>query len=484
MLDEMLDYLENVRARPVWQPVPNSIKALLASSLPVSPTPAPLVYGEFKEQILPYPTGNIHPRFWGWVMGTGSPLAMLADMLASGMNSHVAGYDQAATLVETQILRWLAELLAFPVEASGILTSGGTVANIIGVTVARNVNAGFNVRKDGLQGQTGERPELVVYCSSETHSWAQKAVELLGLGDHSLRRVGVDSQYKMDLSGLMAAIRTDRASGRKPICVIGTAGTVNTGAVDDLRGIAEICRHEGIWFHVDGAFGALAKLAPAFSQLVDGIELADSLAFDLHKWMYMPFEAGCVLIKDQKAHQRAFSLTPSYLSALNRGIAPAPLEFASRGLDLSRGFKALKIWFSLKVHGTALFGRLIEQNIRQAHYLKELIESNPHLELLAPVELNVVCFRFKAAAAEGAEESFMDRLNTEILLRIQESGKAVPSGTRIQGKFTIRVAITNHRSRRSDFELLAKLVVQTGRQILADPAFNEGNELCKKNHCQ
>ena len=449
MLDDMFQYLETVRERPVWKPVPADVRARLQSPLPTAERPASAVYDDFRELILPYPTGNIHPRFWGWVMGTGSPLAMLADMLASGMNSHVAGYDQSASLVEDQVLRWFAELLGFPETTSGILTSGGTVANLIALTVARNIRAGYDVRKRGVQ------QGLVVYCSTETHSWAQKGVELLGLGSESLRKIAVDENFEIRLHDLHRAIESDRNAGRTPICVIGTAGTVNTGATDDLRALAKICAEEKLWFHVDGAFGALARLAPKHRAIADGIELADSIAFDLHKWMYMPFEAGCVLIRDAEAHRSVFALTPSYLTALDRGIAAKPLEFAARGIDLSRGFKALKIWFSLKVHGVDLFGQLIDQNIEQAAYLRERIERENALELMAPVPLNVVCFRYRAS----------DAINQEIVLRLQESGVAVPSSTMIDGRFAIRVANTNHRSRREDFDLLIDEVLRIGREL-------------------
>jgi aromatic-L-amino-acid decarboxylase len=460
MLDDMMDYLSSVRERPVWQPVPAEVKSRFSLPLPLEPSGLESVYEDFKHQILPYPTGNIHPRFWGWVMGTGTPLAMLAEMLAAGMNSWVGGFDQSATLVEEQVLSWLKEVLGFPEESSGVLTSGCTVANIIGLTVARHAKASFDVRKQGLQNH--DHAPMVVYCSSEAHSWAQKAVELLGLGDESLRRVLVDSSFRIEISALRAAIRSDRKDGKAPFCVIGTAGTVNTGAVDPLRELAALCREEQLWFHIDGAFGALARLSPKGRNKITGLDLADSIAFDLHKWMYMPFEAGCVLVRDREAHRNAFALTPNYLSPQGRGLAPQAPEFADRGIDLARNFKALKIWFSIRTHGTLKFGRLIEQNIEQAHYLAALIEKEPHLELLAPVELNVVCFRFNRGFSD---ESELDRINEAILTRIQESGVAVPSGTRLSGRFAIRVAVTNHRSKKADFKLLANQVLRLGSDL-------------------
>jgi aromatic-L-amino-acid decarboxylase len=461
MLDDMLDYLRDVRERPVWQPPTADARAIIAGPLPRDPSPAASVYEDFREAILPFPTGNTHPRFWGWVMGTGTPFAMLADMLASGMNAHVAGYDQSASLVERQVLDWLKELLGFPATAGGLLVGGGTMANLVGVVTARHARAGFDIRADGLQG---DRPPLVLYASTETHSWVQKAAELLGIGTANLRRIGMDADFRINLPALRAAIAGDRAAGRRPFCVVGTAGTVNTGATDDLVALRAICDEENLWFHVDGAFGALAALSPAHRDLVAGLELADSLAFDLHKWMYLPFEAGCVFVRDAAAQRAAFTLTPSYLQPVGRGPAARPMEFADIGLDLSRGFRALRVWMSLRHHGSDAFGRLIGQNIEQARYLAELVRAEPELELLAPVAMNVVCFRYVPTGSR-VERGDLDALNTEVLLRIQESGVAVPSSTLIGGRFAIRVAITNHRSRRGDFALLISEVLEHGRTV-------------------
>jgi aromatic-L-amino-acid decarboxylase len=468
MLDDMMDYLSSVRERPAWQAVPAEVKQSLSGPVPYQPCALESVYSDFKRQILPYPTGNIHPRFWGWVMGTGTPVAMLAEMLAAGMNSWVGGFDQSATLVEEQVLSWLTDMLGFPQGTSGVLTSGCTVANIIGLAVARHAKAPFDVRKEGLQNHT--HAPLVIYCSSEMHSWAQKAVELMGLGDDCLRRIAVDASFRMEISALRAAIQADRKNGKTPFCVIGTAGTVNTGTVDPLLELAAICREGELWFHIDGAFGALVALSPKWRTKVTGLQLADSLAFDLHKWMYIPFEAGCVLVRDREAHRNAFQVTPSYLGSQGRGVAPRAPEFAALGIDLARNFKALKIWFSLKTHGTLKYGRLIEQNIEQTHHLAGLIKKNPRLQLLAPVELNVVCFRYNPGLSD---ESNLDRMNEEILIRIQESGVAVPSGTRVSGHFAIRVAVTNHRSTRADFRLLVNHVLKLGSDLQKEDRVNQ-----------
>jgi aromatic-L-amino-acid/L-tryptophan decarboxylase len=462
MLDDMLDYLMSLRDRAAWQPMPHEVRTSFARQLPIEGQGADSVYDEFLGTVLPYTNGNRHPRFFGWVQGTGTPLAMMADMLASGMNPHMAGFDQAPALVEKQVLAWLTELMGMPPESSGILLSGGTMANITGLVVARHAGAGFDVRLEGLQG--AERPRLLVYGSDETHRWVISAVELLGLGSSAFRRVAVDEQFRINPVELHAMISKDRAAGHRPFCVIGNAGTINNGAVDDLQAVAEICREENLWFHVDGAFGAWARLVPDLKPLVAGLELADSLAFDLHKWMYLPFEIACVLVRDAKVHRDAFAHGASYIAEINRGVIAGGLPFAERGVELTRGFKALKAWMSLKAHGIERFSRLIEQNVRQARYLEGLVNDHPELELLAPVPLNVVCFRFHA----GIGESDLDRLNEEIMIRVQESGVAVPSSTRIRGAFALRVAITNHRSRREDFDILAAAVVDHGRQILRE----------------
>jgi len=463
MLDDMLDHLSTLRDKPAWRPVPDNVRDHLKEPLPKEPHDAAAVYQEFAHNVLPYTNGNRHPRFWGWVQGNGTPLGMLADMLASGMNPHMGGFDQAPALVESQVLAWLTELMGMPPETSGLLVGGGTMANINGLVVARHAKAGFDVRELGLQG--GGHPMLTLYGSTETHGWAQKAAELTGLGNRAFRRVAVDHEFRIDLGALRRTVDADRGAGHRPFCVIGNAGTVNTGAIDDLVALAQFCREEGLWFHVDGAFGALARIAPSLAPLVRGVEHADSLAFDLHKWMYLPFEAACVLVRDAKAHTDAFSLTPSYLAETSRGVIAGGLPFVDRGLALTRSFRALKIWMSLKTHGVNAFSRLIEQNVNQARYCVSLIESHADLELLAPAPLNIVCFRF---APKDAPCEDLNRINEEILLRVQESGLAVPSSTRIGDAFALRIAITNHRSKREDFDLFMKAVSRIGREVVSE----------------
>jgi glutamate/tyrosine decarboxylase-like PLP-dependent enzyme len=460
MLDDMLDYLQTVRERPAWQRPPEAARAGLRQPLPIEPQGAAQAYADFKAHVLPYPMGNIHPRFWGWVIGTGTPLGMLAEMLAAGMNPNVGGGDHAAVYVEEQVLDWCKAMVGYPSEASGLLVSGGSMANLVGLAVGRNSNAGFDVRREGVAAAPPGR--LVLYGSTEMHSSLQKSAELLGLGDEALRRIPVNAAYEMDVAALEAAIAADRAAGHRPFCVIGTAGTVNTGAIDDLSALAAVCEREGLWFHVDGAFGAVAALAPEVRPRLAGMARADSLAFDLHKWLYVNYEAGCVLVRDAQAHLQAFTVTPTYLSHATRGLAAGEVWFSDYGLQLSRNFKALKIWLSLKEHGAAKYARLVQQNLAQAQHLAARVDAAPDLERLAPVPLNIVCLRYNPG---GIEEAALNALNQELVIRLHESGVAVPSYTVLAGRYALRVAITNHRSRREDFDLLVEAVQTLGAQL-------------------
>jgi len=463
MLDDMLDYMKTVRDRPAWQHAPDQVKAHFNKPLPRDPQPPEKIYKEFVEKVLPYPVGNIHPRFWGLVVGSGTVMGAFAELLAASMNTNTGGGDNhSAVYVEKQVIDWIKEMLGFPASASGVLTSGCSAANIIGLTVARNTKAGYDLRRKGIQVTPHK---MLLYASQEIHSSIQKAVELLGLGSEALRLVPVNDYFQIDLQALKATITKDRENGHMPFCVVGAAGTTNTGGIDDLDALADICQQENLWFHVDGAFGAWAALAPGARNKVAGMERADSLALDLHKWMYMPYEIGCILVRHEEHHRRAFSLTPDYLvhGEGGRDLMGGDLPwFSDYGFQLSRGFRALKAWMSLKEHGSRKYGRLIQQNIDQVCYLAELINARPELELSASVTLNVVCFRY---ITPDLDDTALDELNKQIVIELQEQGIAMPSGTIVKGKYVIRVANTNHRSRREDFDVLVRDVIRIGKEL-------------------
>ncbi|MFN2212196.1 MAG: pyridoxal phosphate-dependent decarboxylase family protein [Anaerolineales bacterium] len=470
MVDDMLDYLETLAERPAWQPAPEQVKAHFNTTVPREGQDREEIYQEFLDLVQPYPIGNLHPRFWGWVFGTGTVMGALAEFLVGIMNTNAGDIDHhSANHVEKQVLNWIKEMIGYPAGASGLLTSGCSAANLVGLTVARNAMAGFNLRELGIHA--GGR-QMVLYASQEIHSSIQKAVEILGLGKDALRRVPVNENFEIDLGVLQETITNDRQQGMQPFCVVGAAGTVNTGAVDDLHSLADLCAQEHLWLHVDAAFGAWTALAPDYRHLVRGLEKADSLALDLHKWMYMQYEIGCILVRHPEQHKESFFLRPDYLARVEggKGMTGGDLPWLTDyGYQLSRRFNALKAWMSIKEHGSLKFGRLIQQNIDQAHYLAELVEQHPSLELMAPVTLNVVCFRFTQPSYSDHE---LDVLNQKILVELQEGGLAVLSGTRIHGKFVLHMAHTNHRTRWEDIDILVNEVVRLGQLLNASEVNN------------
>lgn len=458
IVEDAVAYLKDVRDRPVWRQVPVEVRAFFSAPLPRSPAPIADVYGDVARNVMAYPMGNIHPRFWSWYMGSSNFTGALGDFLAAIQGSNLGGGNHAAGLMDSQVVDWCKEMVGFPASASGTLVSGGSMANLIGLTVARNAKAGVDVRERGV----GAIPKpLRFYASDQVHSCHRKAMEALGLGNRALRRVSTDADLRIDVDALKTAIAEDRAAGFKPACIIGTAGTVNTGAIDDLRALAVLAAEEDLWFHVDGCIGALSALAPENRSLVAGIERAHSVALDPHKWLHAPFEAGCALVRDAVAHRNAFAVTPEYLESTPRGLASGQW-LHDYGLQTSRGFRALKIWMSLKEHGIEKFGRLIDQNIAQAGYLTELIRVEAALELTAPTTINIVCFRHRL---DGASEEQLKSFNTEIMLRLQEEGIAAVSDTTVHGQHCLRVAITNHRTRRDDLDLLLRETLRIGAEI-------------------
>jgi aromatic-L-amino-acid/L-tryptophan decarboxylase len=463
IVEDSVRYLRDVRDRPVWRDMPTDARAFFDAPLPRNPEPISDVYREVAENVMPYPMGNVHPRFWSWYMGSSNFAGALGDFLAAIQGSNLGGGNHAAALMDQQVIGWFKDMIGFPASASGTLVSGGSMANIIGLILARNAKAGVDVRECGVESI--EKP-LRFYGSDQLHSCHRKAMEALGLGNRALRRIPTDGALRIDLTALRSAIATDRAAGLRPACVIATAGTVNTGAIDDLQALAVLAEEEDLWLHVDGCIGALIAIAPENSYRVAGIEKAHSVALDPHKWLHAPFEAGCVLVRDGAFHRDAFAVTPEYLETAPRGLAAAPW-LHDYGLQTTRGFRALKIWMALKEHGVEKFGRLIDQNIAQGHYLGTLIGAEPLLEVISPPMINIVCFRYRPKEMDAAS---LKTLNTEIMLRLQEQGIAALSDTTVHGEHCLRVAINNHRTRREDLDVLVRETIRIGAEISQEDA--------------
>jgi aromatic-L-amino-acid decarboxylase len=456
-LDDALDGFEHVAAGPAWQAVPSDVKTEIARPVPRESENLTGVYAEYQKLIEPFENGNRHPRFVGWVHGNGTPSGMLAEMLAAGLNANAGGREHAAVYVERAVIAWSAEIFGFPQGASGILTSGTSLANLIAVVVARRRYLGDTARESGLRDS-----RLVAYTSEAAHRCISAAFDITGFGTQALRRVATDTAHRIDIERLRTAIRADRASGNRPFMVIATAGTVDTGAIDDLPALADLCAAEDLWLHVDGAFGALAILSPEHSHLVRGIERADSLAFDYHKWLHVPYDAGCVLIRDAELHRATFASPAAYLAPAAEGTAAGEPWFADYGPELSRRFRALAIWFAFKEHGTRRLGEAIAKNCRQAARLAARIEAANDVVLAAPVALNIVCCRFDDGSRPP---DALDALNAAIVVDVQQSGIAVPSTTRIDGRTVIRINLTNHRVTDADLALLLDAIVESGRRL-------------------
>lgn len=448
-VDDLLNYLRDISTSPVWTEPKDDLLTLAAHDLPEYGRPLDEVYSDIREKILPYRMGNIHPRFWGWVIGSGTFSGALGDFISSTMNSNNAGGNHAGNHIENQVINWAKQLLKYPEYASGLLTTGGSMANIIALTIARNEKCGYDIRELGVQGK------IIIYGSTETHSSVQKAAELLGLGNKNYHQIGVNENFEIDCDELESTIERDLKEGCRPVCIVGNVGTVNTGAIDDIVRLRAIADNYGLWLHVDGAFGAIARISPKYENLATGISLGDSLAFDFHKWLYVNYEIGCVLVKNRSAHIGTFSVTPDYLEHGTRGVHGG-IWFSDYGVELSRNFKALKAWVMFQELGASKFRDAVTMNIEQAKYLSSLVKDDPQLELMAPVPMNIVCFRYNGGSGD------LDKINREIVLQLHEKGIAVPSYTMINGKYSIRVAITNHRSKNSDFEILVKKVVEIG----------------------
>ena len=459
LLDACLDHLESARETP-WRPVDEAARTTLMPPLPEAGIGEARLARELAETVLPLGTGNTHPRFFGWVHGTGLAAGLLAEITAAAMNSNSGGRDHGAIYVERAVIDWARRIFGFPEGASGLLTSGTSQSTIIALAAARIHVLGRGVRADGLR----DAPDHVAYCAAGAHSANQKAVELLGHGAQALRRVPTSGPSGgIDLARLKERLASDRAAGKRPFCVIATVGSVDTGACDDVAAIADLCAQEGLWLHVDGAFGCWARIADQpWRDLARGIERADSLAFDFHKWMYVQYDCGAVLVRQGDAHRAAFAMRPGYLESQEDGLGGGEPWYCDYGIELSRGFRALKVWSCLRAYGIDRLAKKISGNCRQAARMARLVEATDELQLGAAVVLNVCCFRY---APEGVDPQTQDAMNRRIATRLQLEGTAVFSTTRLNGRTYLRAAIVNQRTRDEDIDLAIAAVRRASAEV-------------------
>ena len=466
MLDDMFDHLQTLRNQPVWQPAPADVRALMRAPVPVEPSALDQVHQVFKDAILPYGSGNSHPAFMGWVQGGGTVAGMLAEMLAAGMNANLGGRDHMPIQVERQIADWARDIFGFPATAGGLFLTGASQANFVAVLLARTRILGQAVRHHGLAGEQ----KLVAYASAEVHGCVPRALDMAGIGRDHLRRIVTLASGQIDTIALADRIERDVAEGFTPFMVVGSAGTVNTGAVDDLGALAAIAHRHGLHFHVDGALGALGVLSPDLAPLFAGIELCDSLAFDFHKWGQVPYDAGFLLVRDSAWQTQTFASDNAYLTRADSGLAGGDWWPCDYGPDLSRGFRALKTWFTLKTYGVKALGASMAANCRLAQYLAARIEAEPALELLAPVALNIVCFGYRAKTKEAAVHAGSINawpinagpINAWIVEQLHLAGQVAPSLTLIDGRPAIRAAFVNHRTTTHDVDTLINGVLSLG----------------------
>jgi aromatic-L-amino-acid/L-tryptophan decarboxylase len=475
LVDQIAELLESMPARRVRPDTTSAeLNALLpAGSLPATGEDAGALLGATTRLLFEHSTWNGHPRFFGYITSSPAHIGMLGDLLAAAVNPNCGSWTLGpmATEIETQTIRWIAELIGYPPDAGGVLVSGGNVANFTCFLAARARVLGADVRRTGLAA--GDARGLVVYTSAETHTWIQKATDLFGLGTDAIRWIPCDDRQRMDVTALRAAMDRDAARGLRALLVVGTAGSVSTGAVDPLHEIADVCRERGVWFHVDGAYGGFAAAVPGAAPGLDAISRADSVAVDPHKWLYAPLEAGCSLVRDVSALHDAFSYHPEYYH-FDDGVT----NYVDRGMQNSRGFRALKVWLGLRQAGRDGYVRMIADDINLARRLHERVAAHPDLEA-GTCALSICTFRYVPAQLQGsigdvAVERHLDELNRILLDRLQKGGDVFVSNAVVAGRYLLRACIVNFNTRISDVDALPDIVAGLGAGIHAELSADAG----------
>ena len=468
LIDQIAGLLESLPDRPVTPGEPPSkIKSLLGQeSLPQNGTDPKTLLKKTAQLLFDHSLFNGHSKFFGYITSSAAPIGALGDLLAASINPNVGAWNLApvASEIESQTIRWIAEMIGYPVDCGGILVSGGNMANFVCFLAARHAKAGWDIREEGMQSVNSKR--LRVYASRETHIWLHKAVDMFGLGNQSIHWINLDSKLKLDTAHLQQQIENDIQNGDKPFLVIGTAGSVSAGTIDPLPKISEICKEYNLWFHVDGAYGAFAAVMPDASQDMLGLSKADSVAVDPHKWLYAPLEAGCSLVRDPNILHNTFSYHPEYYKFAEVSGEPT-IPYHEYGPQNSRGFRALKVWLALQQVGRSGYEQMISDDINLSKKLFQLVDPHPELEAFTS-SLSITTFRYIPKGFDPNQKNadeYLNKLNTEILTRLQEGGEAFVSNAVLDGKYLLRACIVNFRTSLNDIEQLVEIIVRIGREV-------------------
>jgi glutamate/tyrosine decarboxylase-like PLP-dependent enzyme len=471
LVDEIADFLGTLPDRKVapGESADEVRDALGRGGLPEQGTPADELLAEAAQLLFEHSTFNGHPRFLAYITASASPIGALGDLLAAAVNPNVGGWalSPVATEIEAQTVRWIAELLGYPADCGGLLVSGGNMANFVGFLAARRARAPFNVRTEGMAACDQDGP-LRVYVSAETHTWIEKAADLFGLGTDAIRWIDVDGERRMLVPALRKAIAADREAGATPLLVVGTAGSVSTGAIDPLAEIAALCRDEGIWLHVDGAYGAPAAVLPDAPADLKALAEADSVAIDPHKWLYAPLEAGCALVRDPQALLDAFTYRPPYY-AFHEG-ADTPINYIDYGPQNSRGFRALKVWLGLRQVGREGYVRMISDDVALAGELYRLASEDPELEAWT-TSLSITTFRYVPPEVQPGTpetEEYLNALNEELRDRLEKGGETYVSNAVVDGAYLLRACVVNFRTTAADMAALPEIVKRVGAEVHAE----------------
>lgn len=470
LVDQLADFLQSLPRRPVTHDEsPSGVRAALdlTGPLPESGMDAGLLLERTAQLLFDHSLFNGHPRFFGYITAPPAPIGILGDFLAAALNPNVGAWtlSPAATEIESQTVRWIATLIGYPVDCGGLLVSGGNMANFVCFLAARAAKAAWNVREQGVAGDS--RPRLRVYGSVETHTWIQKAADLGGLGTASIRWIPTDAKLRMDVAALRRHIEADAAAGDVPCIVVGTAGSVSTGAVDPLPDISALCREHGVWFHVDGAYGGFAAAVHEAPDDLRGLSWADSVAVDPHKWLYAPLEAGCALVRDPDTLRAAFSYHPPYYHFEERAT-----NYVDYGPQNSRGFRALKVWLALRQVGAGGYRKMIADDIRLSRAMAEAVDRHAELQLTTQ-DLSITTFRYvpgdlRTKMREELIEHYLDTLNRELLDRLQRGGEAFVSNAIVGGHYVLRACIVNFHTAQADVEAVPEIVARMGRAVDAE----------------